>query len=297
MRIFFLKQFLVISLFLWSSFCFSQNEVHVEDLSLASQISIETMMNSGLPSNETARGFYFKYFRLSSDRGLLVPIRDQSLSSAGDQRNFAPVALDGLMPQDVAASLYDKIDQLRRLALVGGPEVLQIAWIKDAPDAEHYTELGLIVEHMEGRRLPIDPTRATAEETEKYFDLLLESSAALGSDGPSLLPLDAHAGNILIVGAEVRPVDIVLATAMEIENIKKSNPKLHRLRLHQAAYTLATGEASLAAHPTAPQAGRCNELFKQIRESTRVPDEIHNFAKSRLKVFRGAGQAAQPVAP
>lgn len=75
----------------------------------------------------------------------------------------------------------------------------------------------------------------------------------MGENESGFYPLDYHNENVLEEerptwqgGLVLRPVDVLLTSIREILPIKKINPSLYNLRMHQVGYTAISVEQALA---------------------------------------------------
>ena len=113
----------------------------VEDLAAAIGIGTQVVYSRDFPAARSLKGQFFRYTPFPGDHpelGLLVPIRDQAKTFIRDHPNFSSFVQDGSISVDAAASLYDRIDQMRRLRLFGGPRVIAVALIRDGEEAASF---------------------------------------------------------------------------------------------------------------------------------------------------------------
>ncbi len=257
--------------------------VSVDDLSTAMTTRQIILYADQLATVSTLKGQYFKYVPLKDHRlgqGVLIPQRDQSTAK---EEFLIPEVRNGSIPSAVAASLYDKLDQLRRQEHFGGPKLLGFALIKDTHDEDAYTEIGLLVEHMAGFRLDPDAQYRTAKQERGLINLFLRMSHW---NSGTLVPLDFHSENVVGKDGVLRPVDVSLLRPDEILPTKTWNPRLYHLRMHQVAYTLATMDQSLNRGDLRKLSLRkiktCKEFLSGMRRLFTDHSEFYEFAKSEI---------------
>jgi len=273
--------------------------IEVDDLSIASQIptiSIDARKFRGI---KTAQGKFYSYSPFPSpnqDWGLLVPKRDQSTNR--DLVAFAPAVIEGTIASDVAATLYDKIDQLRRQEHFRGPKVKYLALVRSDDLADASVEIGLVVEHLSGHRVQPFPNLRTPKEERDYLGLFLE----MGENESGFYPLDYHNENVLEEerptwqgGLVLRPVDVLLTSIREILPIKKSNPSLYNLRMHQVGYTVISVEQALAhgdlKKMNLGRVKRCRDLLHRMKS------ELPEFEITRAFITEQLSKRQSPVKP
>jgi len=246
--------------------------VLVEDLSVAMQIPTFVIYNDSLKHLKSAEGKFYSYTRLPSPYlglGLLLPKGDQSTDRAF-LRTLAPQVINGSMADDVAATLYDKIDQLRRLEHYKGPKVKYLGLVRHGLEDNAYTEIGLIVEHLSGHRIQPRPDLRTAKEENAFLSLFVRMA-----DNPrGLFLLDYHSENVVGLNnpgfpLELRPIDVLLVPKAEVETARTMNARLYQLRIHQVGYSVLSVEQSLAAGDlkkmSSSKISRCRELLAAMK--------------------------------
>lgn len=262
--------------------------VPVVDLAYAMGIPVEEFFLSDFKNSPIASGKYFRYIVFPGEnprRGLLVPLKDQTRTFVRDNGNFGALVIDGSIPIDSASSLYDKIDQLRRLEHFGGPRLYAIGLIHDKPNKEGIPEISLVVEHIPGVRFERVPELRSPQENARYLDLFLEMSRPLHLSIPGHLPLDYNPDNVLQVGDQLKPIDAALITEREIDLLRTYSPQLIHLKEQQAAYTLISIEDSLRAHPY-PREAECHRLLGEIRRVIPTREKLFKFVHDELQLQR-----------
>jgi len=269
--------------FLFSSPGIFAQRIPVEDLSLAMQIPIITVNSKNFKNSRVFEGKFYKYLRFPGNfpHGLLIPKQDQSTNRPSGF--FSNQVINGEISAEAAATLYDKIDQLRRLEHFSGPHVQGIALIKDGSEDDSYTEIGLVVEHLDGDRIQPLPELRTAKEQREFLSLFVD----MGDNEIGLLPLDYHSENTLEKNGILRPVDVLLVPAREVLPLSETNRALYHLRMHQVGYTVISIEESLARGDlrklSATRNRRCRELLAVIKSQLPGYEFTREFIKDELR--------------
>lgn len=270
-----LKAFSLFCLGFWAVFAsYLHAQVQVEDLSIATSLP-KTIISPDDFSPSHLKGQYFRYHRLNDGkRGLLYPIKDQSCS-AQSCRDFYPIIQRGTVGTNVASSLFDRADQMQRLEIFGGPKVHALALISEGDPSDPYQELGLIVDHVEGERLPHFPANRSPAISENF----LQSFHRMTEFG--FIPLDFQPDNFVTYDDRVRPVDVALMTEEELRGLETQNPWAHRFRLMQMAITVGSIESSTAGqtHTTARQ---CADYVRKLNERFQMKPETLSETRKRF---------------
>lgn len=267
--------------------------IPVVDLADAMRLPIEVHFMDDFRNVKPAKGAFYTYTHLPAphaDWGVLIPQRDQSTNRSN--LDFDARVLRGTIMNSVAATLYDKIDQLRRLERFNGPRLKAIALLraeKGEGQESSYTEVGLVVEHLGGDRIQPRPDMRTAKEENAFLQLFLR----MGEDPRKLFPLDYHSENV--VGKDnpgqtlvVRPIDVLLVPAAEVAYLKSANPRLYQLRMHQVGYSLLTVEQSLKQGDLRKfglnRANRCHDLLAHMKLTFPDYQEFGDFIAQQLSL-------------
>lgn len=239
--------------------------VSVEQLSETLGLPLMPLKAANHRSQKASAGSFFLYsppIEGKSTFGILQPRQDQSYFRPRQAEGFWPQITNGMVAPDVASSVIDKVQQLKRQEIYGGPRVHGLGILENFEDD---FDLVLPVDHMDGIRIPRAPEERSFETQKAFFDLFLH----MISDG--YIPLDYRYPNVLIDPQthETKPVDIMLTTPEELDQQIASGTKLGTQRVLQLAETVV--EIDRSSSDLTPSGYICRSIIRDLR--TRFPGE------------------------
>lgn len=264
--------------YLFLSSALNAQPVAVEDLAQELELPLIPLKGSDHKSDNAAIGSFFRYQPPVPGRstiGILRPIQDQSFSQPRQSPGFWPQITNGAVIEDVAHSIRDKVRQMKRQRRIGGPELYGLGVLENFEDD---FDLVLPVEHVTGTKVPKDPMARDPATSEAFFSLFVSAI----SEGHVLLDY-TYTNAVTDPETKVlRPVDVVVTTADEIESEVSSGSRLGKLRLLQLAHT--TVEINRTSTDATPSGYICRSIVKELRGRFPQVEQFEPIAKRALNL-------------
>ena len=274
-----------ISILFWTSVAFGQS-VSLDRFAKKFQLSVvefPDLVEGDL--NATSSGEFYQYTKPiegKTEVGLLRPMFDPSfLHTRKGVAYPGNMITDGKIPESTASAFQNKLEQLSRLQIYGGPRLEGLAKI---PVGDNLFDLAIMVEHIEGERVPLQ-VKDRPSWLQRSFIEKFNNFYRIG-----FIPLDYKTDSLLYrPSGNLRPFDVVLVKSAEMSRFAHQDSGLAHLRRLQLAQSIFQMEKTTEGDKS-ESSNRCRKIIETLRN--RYPEainhEISGVEANYAPVYSGA---------